>query len=247
MSIAINTLKDATRISVLDRDECNSIVRVIFDLHNYWIKRTMSDFSIPLSFWTLGYATYLDGPEGHKKSKQEMNAFLLKHFGTLYDKVIHHLQGSLNCPVKTCLDYNLPGFHIYQGNPALPLGLFCGGTIHYDTPHQRADFPFAVSDAEVFSFTLPVSLPRNGGGLNFWPKVPAYVEAGNWFHLTSKETQKWLIDNLHHLDYAVGSMVVHECNILHQMSNNVKTDETDWRITMQGHGVFREDHWMIYF
>lgn len=147
----------------------------------------------------------------------------------------------------TDIRYNLPGFHIYQGHPDLPLGLYCGGTIHYDSPHKRANFPFQTSDEEVFSFTLSISLPRNGGGLNYWVKVPPFVETGKWFHLTSKQSQEWLSTNVKHLDYKIGSMVIHDCNILHQMSNNVKTDADDWRITLQGHGVYRDDYWMIYF
>jgi hypothetical protein len=247
MPITVNTLKDKTMVPTLSQAECASLASKIFELRQHWIKRTMQDFTIPLSFWTIGYATYLDGPEGHVQSKNGMNSFLLKHFSGLYEKVSAALQESLQREVRTYPEYNLPGFHIYQGNPNLPLGLYCGGTIHYDTPHKRANFQFAVSDEEVFSFTLPIQLPKRGGGLNYWPEIPAHLPAGDWFHQSPPETKEWLAKNVKHLKYNTGLLVIHDCNILHQMSNEVKTDPDDWRITLQGHGIFREDHWMIYF
>jgi len=207
----------------------------------------MNDFDVPLSFWTIGYATYLDGPAGHKKSQATMNAFLYQHFENLYTKVLSELSRVLKYPAKLYSEYNYPGFHIYRGNPALPLGLYCGGTIHYDTPHKRADFPFDTPDDKVLSFTLPLSLPKNGGGLNYWPEVPSHLSAGAWFHQSTSEMQKWLLDNVTHLDYKEGELVIHDCNILHQMSNQVQTTVDDWRITLQGHGIFMGDHWFIYF
>lgn len=87
MNLHFNSITRKKRIDVFDLEECQLLKETIFQLRPFWIRRMMSDFKIPLGFWTLGYATYLDGPEGHEKSRTQMNAFLMEHFASLYEKV----------------------------------------------------------------------------------------------------------------------------------------------------------------
>jgi hypothetical protein len=244
--IKTNTLKSHELIKVLSQDECLTFVNTVFKLREHWTKRYFPPvLNIPMFLWTLGYATYLDGPEGHKLANQGMNELLQSNFSSLYSKVEAKLAEAMECDVRIDLNYALPGFHIYQGNPNIPLGLAFGGNPHFDTPHLRANFKFPFTD--YFSFTLPILLPKLGGGLNYWIDIPEYVETGKWIHEVSRESRQWLTDNVRYLPYKGGAMAVHDCDILHQLANKVKTTEDDWRITLQGHGVFRGSYWMIYF
>lgn len=139
----------------------------------------------------------------------------------------------------------MPGFHIYRGEPGLPTGIAYGGSIHFDHPQNDAGFTFSFTDA--ISFTLTIRLPENGGGLNHWPPAPKGLLKNNWFDKMSDEEKKWIKDNVQYSAYKPGHMIIHDGETLHQIAHNVPVNETDYRITLQGHGVNRGDHWMLFF
>jgi hypothetical protein len=49
------------------------------------------------------------------------------------------------------------------------------------------------------------------------------------------------------IPYTVGRVVVHSGHLLHQAAGVTKVAVTDERITLQGHGVFADGAWRLYW
>ena len=100
----------------------------------------------------------------------------------------------------------------------------------------------------TLSFTLPLNLPKQGGGLKFWHGLSVesmrdyirkdrFGDVATAAHTTSSDT----------LRYTVGRLVLHNGHTLHQMAGVSKFSVTDERITLQGHGVFADGGWRLYW
>ena len=230
-------------------DECTGLTRQVLALRDAWLARVPPTDAGRPGMWTLGQATYLDGPHGHGQAAASTNRLLLAHFGGTYRRLCGTLAGLLGQPVLTAPDaFALPGFHIFQASHPGPVGLRHGGSIHVDRQHLQAGFGFACD--EVFSFTLPLCLPRGGGGLNFWPAAaPADVgQTLGWFDELAAPATRWLEAHRRHHAYQVGRLVLHRCTTPHQIAHLVPLSPSDLRITLQGHGVrTRGGAFLVYF
>ena len=96
----------------------------------------------------------------------------------------------------------------------------------------------------TLSFTIPVKLPKHGGGLYTWEdKVNPYS-----FNYTTNENkldelESPSVSNL----YNTGEMIYFIGHLLHQMMPGVNVQPTDRRITVQGHGVRCDGVWRLYW
>lgn len=213
-------------IAVLTEQECQRFADQVLKLKDHWTHRLDQLKGVKIELSTLGRATYLDGFEGQALARNEINQILWENFKDLYHIVCEKLTESLGRPVMIDQHYILPGFHVVNAIEALPGGVDYGGMIHADTQHESAQFPFEFS--EIFSFTLPLLIPQNGTGLNYW----------------TDSTRE-----LKYLPYKLGEMVTHSCTTLHQMANpEAGMQPGEYRITLQGHGVLKSGgQWLIYF
>ncbi|HEY9714657.1 MAG TPA: hypothetical protein V6C72_14415, partial [Chroococcales cyanobacterium] len=100
-------------------------------------------------------------------SARQFNPIMLKHFGWLYDELIAVLARELGAPVKFRDDLALPGFNIYLG--AIEFSRI-SYNVHVDLQYNDLSWePAGSADFnKLLSFTLPVALPEEGGGLNVW-------------------------------------------------------------------------------
>jgi len=156
-------------------------------------------------FYTLGAAAYLDDPLEYPSVAKETNA-KTQWFYALRQKVMHSLSRSLDLSVKQLQGAAEPGFHVFDAASA---GM--QASIHIDTPYTRVFWPEPFHS--VFSFTVPLWLPEEGG-LNYW-----------------------VDDTMHYKRYEVGTMYLHSGLEVHQIANPVPVTNECPRITLQGHGA----------
>ena len=133
-----------------------------------WIMRGSADHP----FFTVGAASYIDAALGHehrraiRRSWSRPIRLLREHFDWLYARVMNKLSVHLQALVRTADELALPGFHVWQGLSVPTSSL----SIHFDLQYLSVPWPdVARSDhSRPLSFTLPIALPRAGGGLNTW-------------------------------------------------------------------------------
>ena len=100
------------------------------------------------------------------------------------------------------------------------------------------------------SFTLPLSLPRAGGGLLVWESVTS-VDVDE--HAAARDLRQWEATEeltcerpaVHHA-YATGTLVVHSGHVVHQIAP-WELAAGDARVTLQGHALFHQDEWQVYW
>ncbi|AJK49162.1 hypothetical protein [Burkholderia plantarii] len=171
-------------------------------------------------FFTLGLAAYLDcsagGTDLYRDAdvRHASNALLAGTFRPLLDTVADALAGCLGAPAVLADDAALPGFHIYLPHPAF------GGPvaqIHRDLQFRDVYPAFEPEPGKLVSFTLSLSTPP-GSGLNQWA---GDAERPEFFA------------------YRDGALVVHDGLVTHQAV--LACNGAIERITLQGHGVRRDD------
>jgi hypothetical protein len=218
----IETVK---RIQVLSSQECENALLQVLLLKSWWIKRHQQ-----VPFYTLGLAAYLDDQYGSSYQRAytspelvKYNQLLLRYFLSVYQKVITHLAELFDAPAfLNEQNLALPGFHIYEAHTAFAKPV---AKVHRDLQfcHLFAERE-SLAPSRVFSFTLPIALPEVSG-LNFY---------NNDGELDGFEP------------YHTGEMVVHSGLKPHQaVLNSVAWCEP--RITLQGHGLRRDDSWIVYW
>jgi hypothetical protein len=97
------------------------------------------------------------------------------------------------------------------------------------------------------SFTLPLKLPRAGGGLTVWDlEYEEFLDARRRGYVeTIAEIQRF--KKSEHVPYRIGEMVVHSGHRLHQIAPVESVDDDDERMTLQGHGVPCASGWVLYW
>ena len=154
-------------IPVLSSVECERVRQTIHALRSSWIARGSADYP----FYTVGAASYIDAvpgttPPRYSEILVETNPVLREHFHRLYARLLNKLSVHLQAVVRTADELALPGFHVWQGLSVPTSSL----SIHFDLQYMSIPWPdVARSDhSRPLSFTLPIALPRGGGGLNTW-------------------------------------------------------------------------------
>jgi hypothetical protein len=148
-----------------------------------------------------------------------------------------------------------PWFHIFIGR-AIPLGNCSSqredcASCHFDLQHEYipwAQWYANVDLANTLSFTLPLNLPSRGGGLMYWPDLTVtsmreYIRTDRFGDIVTAAHRTLATA----LRYTIGNLVLHDGHTLHQMAGVSGISVTDERITLQGHGVFAEGAWRLYW
>jgi hypothetical protein len=237
-----------TSLPLLDQEECDFVRRRVLELRDTWIPRGGPE----LPFYTLGAASYIDttivqgSNEPYVSKLVETNPLIRENFGWLLAKVMRALSIHLQAVVKVADELALPGFHIFEGY-AVPMG---ETSIHFDLQYLNLPGPLPAKGdrSSPISFTLPIHLPQGGAGLNTWPCTYDDVME-HWRSATE-------IKPLHQMaaerertfhPYTPGIMALHSGLLMHQIAPIAKVVPEDQRITLQGHGMFVDDAWTIYW
>lgn len=245
-------------LELLTKSECQEVYSAILNLKNLWIKRHPI-----VPFYTLGASNYFDIVNNprlpyYQRAKRYQPIFW-EHLGWLYDKLAEVLTQQLKAPISYPEHLALPGFHIFLSHPALEQAKdithqewfrhrydpkVVGSPIHVDTPHLTVDWRTIknIDFSNPISFTLSITIPQAGAGLHTWDlhidetKNLSETELMNLFKSREKR--------LH--PYKTGNMILHSGLHYHQVAP-IKAQPGEARITLQGHGIFGEGSWQLYW
>jgi hypothetical protein len=212
------------KFELLPEDECETFVLKVLLLKKHWLRRHAQ-----VPFYTLGLAAYLDDCNIADKRYLEYhlsqsNELLAQHFLALYQQLGDFFEQQWGLKTRYNLSHlALPGFHIYQPHPAFAQPL---ASIHRDLQYQKL---FGIEAGQqtdnVITFTLPLSTPTDTG-LNLWSS-PDEAEADLF------------------VPYTTGELVVHSGLEQHQAVINCTG--LDERITLQGHGIRKDQQLILYW
>jgi hypothetical protein len=233
---------------VITTEQCAEIYSIIQSLKELWIPRGES----PAAFFTLGTASYLDflnepnlAGEYYTRAKK-YNSLMQKHFGWLYELLKASLEHQLGTPISYKQDFAMPGFHIWQ-TPAIITKPTA--SIHFDLQYQNLNWQNQekIDFSHTISFTLPIKLPKGGGGLNVWDlNYEEYINPANQNAPGEIEVMKRFRNKTLH-PYKVGNIVLHGGHTLHQIAAIAQVYPEDERITLQGHGLYIDGEWQLYW
>lgn len=234
-------------IPILNPAECARARNAVHALRSHWITRGSPEHP----FHTVGAASYIDAtsrtpPPRYAEILVETNPVLRDHFRWLYARVMYALSIYLQAEVRTADELALPGFHVWEGLNVPTSSL----SIHFDLQYLSIPWP-GVQRADrtrPLSFTLPIALPKAGGGLNSWDL--SYEAQAMSFQTTKRiatfdEMTRNRPPTFH--PYAEGVMTLHSGHTLHQIAAVERAEPDDERITLQGHGLYCDGAWTIYW
>ena len=233
-------MDDIRRVEAITPSECDRVRSTLRVLSEHWRRR---DARLP--FFTLGAATYLDTRpevETYYRYVARENPVLWGHFEWLYERLVVALGQCLEGKLSFEHEQAAPGFHLYGSHPAFERDI---AEIHFDRQQTRLRWPkdAVIQWSAPVSFTLPIALPSSGGGLHTW--ALAWQE----FSEADAESRKRLVAgaerSLHR--YRPGELVVHSGNLLHQAAPGRQLSPEDERFTLQGHALFCDGAWRLYW
>jgi hypothetical protein len=247
------------QLDLLSRDECTRVHTTLETLRPHWIKR-----HAVAPFYTLGASNYFDiayNPDlPYYRLAGRLNPLLREHFGWLYDRLLGALAVRLDAPAGFTANLAVPGFHLVFPHESL---VRCqdlthaawfrhredphmiGNPIHCDTPYQVVDWGGepVVDFNRVFSFTLAITMPRENGGLNVWElsmNETAHASEADLLALFRSRRKTFH-------PYRIGSLALHSGTQYHQVASIAQMQADESRITLQGHGVFCDSRWVLYW
>ncbi|MFF9621211.1 hypothetical protein [Streptomyces griseosporeus] len=233
------------RLTVLTAAESAALRDAVHALRPHWTARGRE----PASFFTLGAPSYLDlagNPDGgpYQARADASRPLLWEAFGELYTRLAKLLEQHLGAPAEYPGHLALPGFHVWLApavftRPKAP--------VHFDMQYRAFDWPEGTDLTRLLSFTLPVRLPAAGGGLNVWDATYDHFR-----HAVAKGWAESAADlkRFHrhqYVPYTEGEMVMHSGHTLHQVAPSPRVEPDDERLTLQGHGVWCDGRWLLYW
>lgn len=234
----------------LDESACADVVQQVNGLQDRWTRRSGN-----VEFFTLGTASYLDGPifsfrrnksrDDYLSASAATNSILSSQFGDLYRDLLAFLEEQLQEPASYDEHLSLPGFHIFE---------FDGSEAEVGDPSERAHFdmqfmraiPGVTPDATI-SFTLPLQQPSGGAGLAIWQlrreELLQQRRSGERPSVRTYARQ----NPCERLKYTVGRMIMFDGFLLHAIDSPYVCAPSGQRITLQGHGIRNDGRWTIYW
>jgi hypothetical protein len=178
---------------------------------------------------------------------------VLERFKDVYDKVAVAISKSLNVTVEYNKSFSLPGFQLYYFDETLhkksPARIW-----HYDD--EKLGFPVRPVDYDI-TITMLIENP----GLSTYQYFPQthslytrekpsvckeHVHLKSWQKCTNPNCEL-TDDKIETICYEEGVMVLTRDRYLHRIGPTEFHDETKQRITLQGHGYFKNNklylHW----
>ncbi|MFP3943097.1 MAG: hypothetical protein ACLFWF_04350 [Alphaproteobacteria bacterium] len=235
-------------LDFLDTEECRAVEQTVLRLRDLWELREKpgSDGVVRQSYYTLGVPSYLDAvthdkEAGYYSKARELNPTLGSEFKGLYDKLKTFLSACLGKPVTFAPGLALPGFHIYPAEPGVQYSAF---ELHLDLQYKYLHWerPEEIDFANPVSFTVPVTLPDEGGGLNV-----CELSSPRFMLLNRDRLQSALAEKTRYVPYVRGRMALQWGMLLHGVAKWRNVGSRSPRITLQGHALRRRDSWQVYW
>ncbi|MFD4599628.1 hypothetical protein ACFWPQ_16545 [Streptomyces sp. NPDC058464] len=232
-------------LDVLTAADSAALRDAVHGLRRHWTPRGPE----PAAFFTLGAPSYLDlapnpGSADYQRHADASRPLLQDSFGWLYTRLAELLGKHLAADVGFPEHLGLPGFHVWLSaavftKPIAPL--------HFDLQYQSISWPPDTDLTRHISFTLPIRLPAAGGGLNVWDVSHEQFRralAKGWVESVADLKR---FHPLQYVPYTVGRMVLHSGHTLHQVAPSSRVQPDDERLTLQGHGVWCDGRWLLYW
>ncbi len=236
----INVLNKASSLSMLTQSECQEVRSVVYELKECWLNRSPC-----IPFYTLGAASYIDAvqeQQDYYTKVQSYNPILRERLGWLYKRLANTLAQFLLAPTSYQHSLALPGFHIFLSCKFFEQPI---ASIHCDLQYELVNWESKdkTDFTQPISFTLAISLPKFGAGLNIWDLTHQEVIG------IPESDFKQLINsrNKSFCPYKVGQLVIHSGHTVHQIAPAKNIQPNDERITLQGHGLFSQGSWQLYW
>jgi hypothetical protein len=227
-------------LELLGDAACDSVVTEVLAQRARWIRRGSAEF------YTLGAASYLDDADAYAAHTAELNPLLAARFAPLYANLRERLAAALGAPVVQANGKALPGFHVW-GVPGIPTGPHA--SLHFDLQYDKLTWTDGPGAGEgSLSFTLPLRLPRRGGGLSLWETTYERVQAfyaRTGFAGTLEDLLPLITERVE--PYACGELIVHSGHQLHRIAPVPEVEPDDLRITLQGHARKSGGVWFLYW
>ena len=236
-----------TSVDTLTPRQCDEVGATVHLLKSFW-----SQVNPPSDFYTLGVASYIefcgtrDEQVEYYGKARRYNPLLKEYFGGLLENVRSTLERQLGGPVSYTEEFAIPGFHIWLAD-AIPTHETA--SVHFDLQYQRLNWP-SPSEVEYdkpVSFTLPIKLPKRGGGVNVWDlsyrEITSLTEQGVPVDVDSMRGERTQFQ----YPYSPGKLVMHSGQFLHQIAPVPEVEPGDERITLQGHALRCGGRWQVYW
>ncbi len=228
------------QVPMLSPDECSRVLDEIEALRPLWVLRRKRAGA--LQFHTLGAASYLDFGQYFERAAM-FNPHLERSFGWLYDRLLQTLRERLHCEVAFEPRAARPGFHIFRPNDDLTI---LAGNRHFDVQFEQIAWP----DRDRFDFSTPLSytlairLPHSGGGLNIWPLTKTEYESMD----AAARSRFDVNGSIEYVPYQEGSLVCHSGLLMHTgAAARTTLRPDDMRITLQGHALWCDEGYRLYW
>jgi len=227
-------------LSVLTLSECREIRSLVYALKECWLKRNPF-----VPFYTLGAASYIDAAKNQQdyyRKAQQYNPILRDRLEWLYKRLAETLAQFLKAPTSYQHSLALPGFHVYLACKLFEQPI---ASIHCDLQYKLVNWesPEQTDFTKPISFTLAISLPKFGGGLNIWELRHQEIVG-----IPRSEIQQVIKSRAKRFyPYQVGQLIIHSGHTIHQAAPAKNIQPDDERITLQGHGIFSQGSWQLYW
>ncbi|MEM7552725.1 MAG: hypothetical protein AAF378_01265 [Cyanobacteria bacterium P01_A01_bin.84] len=218
-------------------------------------------------FYTLGAASYLDAAENlleYYQISQKINPILTENFDWLYKRLANTLETYLAAPVTYNSKFAQPGFHIFLSDKFFEQDI---ANLHLDTQYLLLDWDNieSIDYQHPISFTLPISLPKYGAGILVWDtksdditNLPIAIndrvkEEKNYItHINKPEIIKQMKKCIFgckkfFYGHELGKITLQNNHMFHKIAPACNLQSDDKRITLQGHGLFCNGTWHLYW
>jgi hypothetical protein len=172
-----------------------------------------------------------------------LNPILRERFGWLYERLLQTLEEHFGEPVRYWDTLGLPGFKMFLGHEAFASEF---DVSHYDEQQYTLPESERLQDGYLdkqLTFTLPIALPKSGSGLEVWN-----LHAKETQGLSREDKDQLLLTRQKRLyRYKAGELVSHSGLYYHRVPPIRDVQPDDERITLQGHGIFYQGSWQLYW
>lgn len=229
-----------SRHPFLEPDSAAAIAKLVHEAERFWIRRHPTAGS-----FTLGAACYLDVPtdgiQTYYRRATAGNSILRRRFSGILEETRKKFEEIFGEKFEYTSRFALPGFHIFRGGEGFES---LEPKIHFDLQDLDLDWDddgARPEDARL-SFTIPVELPASGAGLWVWD-----VEYSNVQGMTREQVLATSPSPPTLMPYALGALVIHSGDRLHQIAKTELGSADEARITLQGHARRTNGTWLLYW
>jgi hypothetical protein len=237
----------------LEQQEAVTWAQRVLTRPDLWTKRNEH-----LPFYTIGLSSYLDKYSKNDSRIIENNAKIRQNFSLLYKKIFDNLGLCFGVDVDIMDGAACPGFQIYLEHPLLETAEI----IHGKNPHVDVQFRNVVTEkgiktSDFISFTLTL-FASPGAGLKIWkPPVDLPEDTfdslmassvisvlGSSHPLNISAAAAMLNKETALIEYRPGCMFIHNGLFWHYP---VLKASKQPRITLQGHGIIKDNKLQTFF